>query len=207
MRGADRVRDRLTLLLNSEMPRKIPLLRTAWGVDNSLLPDVNRWISGDPPDEAVFADAKNKAWVIVVNPRLLKSVRTGDFSPAGEPEYHNRYACRVYVWTLGSDWNTAIAARDNLAAVAGQSLKQYPSLSTDGGDTGYRVNEDTYTEDYGAPLRANGSKAWAAAILSVDIDVEEVVDDGSTLPALGTADTMNVDTGAVGPGQPFPEEE
>jgi hypothetical protein len=201
------VRDRLSLLLASEMPRKIPLLRAAWGVDDSLLPTVDRWISGDPPEEVITADKEHTTWVIVVNPRLLKSVRTGDFSPAGEPEYHNRYACRIYLWTLGDDWNIAIAARDNLAAVASQSLKQYPTLSTDGGDTGYRVNEDTYTEDYGAPVRANGSRSWAAAILSVDIDVEEVIDDGSTLPPFGTADTLGVTSVAVGPGQPFPEEE
>jgi hypothetical protein len=202
MRGADGVRDRLAVLLATEMPRKIPLLRQAWGVGAERLPDVDYWISGDIPEEMVSAGA----WVVVVNPRLLRTVRTGSFSPAGEPEYRSRYACRIYVWTLGLDWNSAIDARDKLTACARLSLFQYSTLSTDGGDTGYLVHENTYTEDYGVPIRSKGSRCWAASIMSVDVDVEEFVDDGSTRPPIGVAEDVTPQTAAVGPTQPFPEE-
>ena len=203
MRGADEVRDRLTLLLASEMPRKIPLLRQEWGVGSDRLPDVTRWVSGDIPDETVDTGC----WVIVVNPRLLRMVRTGDFSPAGEPEFRNRYACRVYVWVLGQDWDTAAAARDNTAVCARLSMIQYPTLTNEGGDTGCVLHEDTYTEDFGTPARVKGGRCWAAAILSVDIDVYEHVDAGTTLPALGAAEQITPTASAVGPGRPFEESE
>lgn len=206
MRGANAVRDRIAILLASEMPRKIPLLREAWNLNADRLPDVDHWVSGDIPEETVNGMA-GAAWVVAVNPRLLRMVRTGDLSPAGDPEYHCRYACRVYVWTLGADWDTAIAARDNLTACARLSLAQYPTLTNMGGDTGYLMHEDTYTEDFGVPVRSSGSRCWAAAIMSVDVDVEEFIDAGSTVPALGVAETVDASAFAVGPDQPFPEED
>lgn len=206
MKGANAVRDQLTLLLASEMPRKIPLLRQAWNIDASLLPDVEQFVSGDVADE-VLNGGQGGSWVIVVNPRLLRATRTGDFSPAGESEFHNRYVCRIFVWTLGADWEKSQACRDNLAAAARLSLIQYPTLVNDGTRTKWRVNEGTYTEDFGVPVRSRGSRVWSAAILSVEIDAEEYVDDGSTLPPLGTAETITPDAFAVGPGQPFPPPE
>lgn len=206
MKGADAVRDRVAILLASEMPRKIPMLREAWGVGADRLPDVTYWVSGDIPEETVNGMA-GTAWVVVVNPRLLRMVRTGDFSPAGDPEYRSRYACRIYVWVLGPDWDTAIDARDKLTACARLSLIQYPTLTNAGGDTGYLMHEDTYTEDFGVPVRSSGSRCWAAAIMSLDVDVEEFVDDGSTVPPLGVAETVDTTAFAVGPGQPFPEED
>ena len=200
MRGADHVRDRLCLLLQTEMPRKAPLLREAWNLDSAALPDVGQFVSGDIAEEAI---GKHDGLVIVVNPRLLRSVPTGDFSPEGEPEYHSTYSCRVYVWAKGPDWDRATAARDNLAASARLSILQYPTLSVEGGDTGYRLNGATYTEDYGVPVRVQGSRTLAAAILSVDMLAEEVIDDGSTRPRLGTVQELAAASYAVGPTTPF----
>lgn len=201
MRGANGVRDQMALLLASEMPRKIPLLREAWNVDAGKLPDVKRVVSGDLPEQALSGD---DSLIVVINPRLLRSVRTGDFNANGAPEYRSRYSCRVYVWALGADWDGAIAARDNLAACARLCLFEYPTLTNEGGDTGYLMYENTYTEDFGVPLRGAGSRCWAAAILSIDADVEEYVDAGSTVPPLGTAQQIAATTTAVGPTQPFP---
>lgn len=203
MRGANAVRDQLALLLASEMPRKIPLLRQAWDRDASQLPDVDQFVSGDVPDE-VINGGQGGAWVIVVNPRLLRMTRTGDFSPAGEPEFHCRYVCRIFVWARGANVELSQECRDNLAAAARLCIVQYPTLTNDGTLLNYRVNEGTYTEDFGMPVRVNGSKAWSAAILSVEIDAEEFVDDGSTLPPLGEVETVQADTYAVGPQVPFP---
>jgi hypothetical protein len=203
MRGANGVRDQMTLLLASEMPRKNPLLREAWNLDAAKLPDVERFVSGDLPEQALSGKG---SLVVVINPRLLKAVRTGDFSPLGAPEYRSRYSCRVYIWALGDDWDGAIAARDNLAACARLCLFEYPTLAVEGGDTGYLIFENTYTEDFGVPVRASGSRCWAAAILSIDADVEEFVDAGSTVPALGAAEQITPTTTAVGPTQPLPGE-
>lgn len=201
MKGANGVRDQMTLLLASEMPRKIPLLREAWNVDAAKLPEVTKVISGDLPEQALSG---GESLVVVINPRLLRSNRTGDFDENGSPEYRSRYSCRVYIWALGNDWDGAIAARDNLAACARLCLFEYPTLTNQGGDTGYLMYENTYTEDFGVPLRGAGSRCWAAAILSIDADVEEHVDDGSTVPPLGTAQQIAATTTAVGPLQPFP---
>jgi hypothetical protein len=208
VRGANGVRDRLAWLLAEEIPRKTVLLRAKWSVDDVALPDPTAYFSGDAPEELVKDTS-----IVVVNPRLLKSVRTGDISPTGEPEYHSRYSCRVYVWVKGPDWSRATEGRDNLAVCARLCLLQYPNLNNKidpqaaTTDTGYRVEEDTYQEDFGVPIRIQASRTYAAAILSVDITVEEYVDDGSTLPAYGTVQELTAASFAVGPAIPFPGEE
>jgi hypothetical protein len=204
VRGANGVRDRLAWLLAEEIPRKNPLLREAWRLDDVALPDPVKYFSGDAPEELVKDTS-----IVVVNPRLTKSTRTGDISPTGEPEYHFRYACRVYVWVKGPDWDRATEGRDNLAVCARMSLFQYPNLNNKidpdavSTDTGYRIEEDTYQEDFGVPIRAQASRTFAAAILSVDITVEEFLDDGSTLPPYGTVQQLAAASYAVGPTIPF----
>lgn len=197
------MRNQLCDLLSKEVPRKIPLLRAAWELPERDLigPDDVVFVSGDAPEQTIKETTVN-----VVNPRLLNTVRTGDINPQGEPEYHTTYACRIYVWAIGEDWFAAENMRDNLAAACRLSFLQYPTLTQAGGDTGYRVEEGTYTEDFGVPSRVNGSRCWSAAILSVDVTVEEFIDDGSTRPGLGTADTVTPSVAAVGPIQPLPGE-
>jgi hypothetical protein len=208
VRGANAVRDRLALLLAEEAVRKLPLLREQWRLDNIALPDPVRYYSGDTPEELVKDTS-----IIVVNPRLIKRVRTGDISPLGEPEYHSRFSCRVYVWAKGPDWDRAAEARDNLAVAMSLCMLQYPNLNNRidpeaaTTDTGYRVEEDTYQEDFGVPVRVQGSRAFAAAILSVDITVEEYIDDGSTIPPYGTVQQLAAAAFAVGPTIPFPGED
>jgi hypothetical protein len=201
MRGANGVRDQMALLLASEMPRKIPLLREAWNLDAGKLPNLDKVISGDPPESVI---TESNGLVAVINPRLVRTVRTGDFDELGAPEYRSRYSCRVYIWAKGQDWDGAIAARDNLAVCARLCLFEYPTLAVEGGDTGYLMYENTYTEDFGVPVRMGGSRCYAAAILSIDADVEEHVDAGSTVPALGSAEQITPTTTAVGPTQPLP---
>lgn len=211
MRGADAVRDRLAALFALEMPRKIPLIRQArdWGAE--MLPDVDRIVSADATLQTLAAHGgKWRTWVVVINPRLVRMTATGDFSPAGEPEFHNLYSCRVLVWHLGADWDLAIAGRDHVAEVARACLMQYPTLSVEPGDTGYRVNLPTYSEDFGEPVRSGakgGEKTWAASILTVDVVVEEYLDDGSTLPPLGTVGTVDTQSYAVGHTEPLPGED
>lgn len=197
------MRDQLCDLLSKEVPRKIPLLQAAWDLPEKGLADKDDvvFVSGDVAEQTIKETTVN-----VVNPRLLNTVRTGDINAQGEPEYHSTYACRIYVWAISEDWFAAEESRDNLAAACRLSFLQYPTLTQAGGDTGYRIEEGTYTEDFGVPTRVNGSRCWAAAILSVDVTVEEFIDDGSTRPGLGTADTVTPATTAVGPQQPFPGE-
>lgn len=206
MRGADGVRDQLALLFATELPRKIPLLRTQRGWGAEMLPDVDRIVSGDVADETIRGGG-TPTWVVVVNPRLVRMTPTGDFSELGEAEFHNLYSCRVLVWHLGRDWDLAIAGRDHVAEACRLCLVQYPTLSTEPGDSGFRLNVPTYTEDFGVPARVQSGKAWAASILSVDVLVEEHLDDGSTLPALGTVGTVEPDPYAVGFTEPMRNEE
>lgn len=204
MRGADGVRGQMTRLFASDMPRRIERLRLArdWGAE--LLPDVDVFLSGDPPDSRQSSNEGNKVWVVVVNPRLIRIAATGDYSPAGEPEYHCTYSCRVYVRTKGADWQLSEAARDHIAEAARSTLLQYPTLSTEPGETGFRVVQATYNEDYGVPSRVpNNQGVWAAAILTVDVLSEEYVDDGSTLPPLGEMQEVDATSYAVGVDEPM----
>lgn len=204
MRGADGVRDKLAALLLSEVRTKIPLLRTAWSAYAVTIPNLDEVVSGESPDMAL--DSRGDTWVLVLNPRLL-SVRRTDIID-GQPEYMSRYACRVYTWAKGNTWEHAISARDNLAAAVRLALLQYPNLDNKAqGDTGYRLYENTYTEEFGEPLRltnAKGRRVWAGAVHAIDLDCQETLADGSTRLPIGTADTVTTNATVVGPTQPLP---
>jgi hypothetical protein len=204
MRGADGVRDQMARLFATDMPRRIELLRIARGWGAELLPDVDAFLSGDIPDSEINSNKGHRVWLVVVNPRLIRLVPTGDFSAAGDAEYHCTYSCRVFIKTRGDNWQLSEAARDHIAEAARATLLQYPSLSTEAGETGFRMTHPTYGEDYGTPSRvANGQGAWAAAILTVDVLSEECVDDGSTLPPLGEVQEVDAATYAVGVREPM----
>lgn len=194
----------MTRLFASDMPRRIERLRAARGWSAAELPDVDVFLSGDVPDSQLNSTQGHKTWVVVVNPRLIRQVATGDYSPAGDPEYHFTYSCRVFIRTRGEDWQLSEAARDHVAEAARATLLQYPTLSTEPGETGYRTVQTTYGEDYGIPTRvANGQGAWAAAILTVDTLTEEYVDDGSTLPPVGEVLSVDTTSYAVGVQEPM----
>lgn len=204
MKGADAVRDRLVALLQFEVARKVPLLRVAWDLEATSLPEIERLTSGEAPDRLL--DSSASTWVNVVNPRLLKVTRIGIKN--GLPEYLTRYSCRIYTWAKSDNWGNAVAARDHLAVTCRLSLLEYPNLTPDtAGDTGYRLHENTYTEEFGEPLRmANpGNRVWAGAVLAIDADVQETLEDGSTRAPIGVAETLITTASAVGPGQPLPE--
>jgi hypothetical protein len=204
MRGADALRDRIVSLLEFEVARKVPLLRVAWDQYAVRVPDLEKIVSGEAPQRAL--DSQGDTWVTVVNPRLLSLTRTDIID--GRPEYMVRYSCLIYVWALGEDWGDALSARDNLAVACRLSLLEYPNLTAAGiGDTGYRLHENTYTEQFGEPIphaAGKGGRVWAGAVLAIDADVQETLADGSTREPLGSAEQVSVTATAVGPLQPLP---
>lgn len=207
MRGADGVRNAVAAMLVDVMPIKIPLLREAYGVDQGILPDLDVVSSGEVPDKAFTSIGQT--WVEVVNPRLLPGIQRVDIDPAGYPVYRMRYACRVYVWALGEDWDNAILRRDMMSGAVRMALFEFPTLTIKGGDTGYLVHEDTYTEEYGIPApTANASgRSWASALLSVDMWSEETMDAGRMRPPIGVvATTPTVGTTVLGPSSPMPDD-
>lgn len=206
MRGADEMRDKLAVLLQQALPRKIPLLRTAWNLDDAILPLVTDITSGEPVDNAL--SSKKEPWVLVINPRLLTTDQV-DIDDTGLPVYNARYSCRIMTWALGADWDAAIAARDNLAAACRLCLLEWPNLEYGTfGNTNFRLHRNTYTEEFGVPLRTQGNsgggRVWAGAQLSVDVDREDGLADGSLRPPYGTANTVTPAAQAVGPAQPMP---
>lgn len=206
MRGADEMRDKLGLLLQDTLPRKIPLLRAAWGLDANSLPMVTDITSGEPVDNALSSKKDN--WVLVINPRLLTTDQV-DIDENGLPVYNARYSCRIMVWAIGGDWDAAILARDNLAVACRLCLLEWPNLEYGTyGNTNFRLHRNTYTEQFGVPLRmqgnSGGGRVWAAAQLSVDVDREDGLTDGSLRPPIGTANTVTPTAQAVGPIQPMP---
>lgn len=203
MRGANGVRDKLADLIRAEVPRKIPLLRVAWTLDGTAIPDVEEVVSGEAPDGALTS--AGDTWVLVVNPRLLSTKRVDIVD--GLPVYMTRYSCRVYTWAKSDNWPNAVAARDNLAVACRLALFEYPNLSTTArGDTGYRSYENTYTEEFGEPLRTNNlsGRVWAGAVLAIDVDCEETLKDGSTRAPIGTNNSTTTTATAVGSNRPLP---
>jgi hypothetical protein len=210
VKGADGVRDQIVSLLQFEVARKVPLLRTAWDLQAVSMPEIEQLVSGEPPD--LVLDSSGNTWVNVINPRFL-STRRVDIR-RGLPVYLTRYSCRVYVWSKSDSWAEAIASRDHLAVACRLSLLEYPNLSPGArGDTGYRLHENTYTEEFGEPFRVRnpkGNRAWAGAVLAIDADVEETLEDGSTRTPIGDPalpNTLTITAEAAGPGQPLPGEE
>lgn len=206
MRGADEMRDKLAVLLRQALPRKIPLLRANWGLDDNSLPMVTDITSGEPVDNAL--SSKKDSWVLVINPRLLKTDQV-DIDPTGLPVYNTRYSCRIMAWAIAANWDAAILARDNLAVAIRLSLLEWPNLEYGTfGNTNFRLYRETYTEEFGVPMRAQGNsgggRVWAGAQLSVDVDREDDIDDGSLRPPIGTAQTVTPTAQAIGVTQPMP---
>lgn len=207
MRGAAGVRHKLASMLAAEVPRKVPLLRDVWELDASRVPNLEELVDGVAPDHALTS--AGDTWALVINPRLLRQTRVD--IKHGLPVYNSRYACRVFVWVKAIDFGTAIEARDNLAAAFRSSLLEYPNLDIAvRGDTGYRVHEDTYAEEFNEPYRlgkqtgGKGGKVWAGALLSVDVDSEEDLADGSTREPIGELEEVTVTIDGVGADQPLP---
>jgi len=211
VKGADGVRDQIAALLQFEVARKVPLLRTAWDLTATSMPEIEQLVSGEPPDSVL--DSSGNTWVNVINPRFLKTQRVD--IQRGLPVYLTRYSCRIYVWAKADSWADVRAARDHLAAACRLALFEYPNLTPGArGDTGYRLHENTYTEEFGEPFRvrnSKGNRAWAGAVLAIDADVQETLEDGSTRPPIGELEnpqnTITVTAAAAGPGQPLPGED
>lgn len=206
MRGADGVRDALAEFLAAALPRKIPALRAAWRLDQGHLPDIGAISSGEMPEEALTEIAD--VWVEVVNPRMLPGMKWVDITPAGDPQFHTRYACKLYVWALGKDWDAAMARRDMIAVAVRLCLLEFPTLTLEGGDTEYLVLQETWSEEYGVPTRApnDSGRSWCSAVLAVDTRAEEDMGDGRLREPVGTSTRVLLAAGGVGPSTPFPED-
>lgn len=205
MRDAGHLRDVVRDALAIEVPRKIPLLRTQWGMTQVELPDLATIVSGAPVENALTSESDT--WATVLNPRLFKTDQV-DIDPNGLPVYMSRYSCRIYVWARAPEWALAIGIRDRLAVACRLALLEWPNLKPGiYGDTGYRLHRNTYTEQFGEPVRLverGGGRVWAGALLAVDVDTEESLADGSTRAPIGDAHTVTPDAVAVGPDQPLP---
>jgi hypothetical protein len=205
VKGADNVRDVLTRMLTDETPRKIDLLRTAWNLTEIEFPYAQKITSGEVSDNLL--KSMDESLIMVINPRLNKITQI-DIDPYGLAVYSCQYSAKIYIWTKASEWDMAIARRDRLALVCRLTMLEWPNL-TPGiyGDSGYRLHQETYTEQFGEPTRitsATSNRTIAPALLAIDIDTEETLRDGSTRPPLGSADTVTPGAFAVGPTTPLP---
>lgn len=200
------MRNALAAMLADVLPQKIPLLRAAYGIDEGPLPDVDVVSSGEMPEQALTSIGD--VWLEVVNPRLLPGLLRVDIDPAGYPVYRMRYACRVYVWAKGADWDEAMVRRDMITGATRMAMLEFPTLTTAGGDTGYLVHEDTYTEEFGVPQRVpNASgRCWATALCSVDMWSEESMAEGRMREPIGANNSTVITPEVYGPTAPFPDD-
>lgn len=204
--GARGCRDQVAVAITFELPRKIVLLREAWRVDENQLPTLDSVTSGEVTDQHLKGDLTTQ--VVVVTPKLRKQVRVA-MDEAGRPVYMCRYACQVFVWVKAVAWQHSVDARDITTDAVRRSLIEWPNLTPAvRGDSGYRVHEDTLQIEFGTPLRMvnNGGRLWCGSVLSLDIEAEETLSDGSTREPIGTVGEVNATASVVGPDQPFPGE-
>ena len=200
------LRQRIIDHLSVELPRKIPLLRVAWAASADELPDMRKIIAGETVDEAIGGDADAGSWAVVAVPRIARAPRPVEIDPAGRFVFLTRYACQVSVWARSAEWEAVQTQRDGLALACRLCLLEYPTLSSQVGDTGHRLVLTSLTEQYGGPVRVrNKAITWAGALLLFEVDVEETLAAGSTRTPLGSADTLSPAAGAVGVDQPMPE--
>lgn len=206
MRGPDGVRDQIAAMLGEVLPLKVPALRTAYGLSPDDLPDIDLVSSGEIPESAL--SSLGTTWIEIINPRLLPGIQRVDIDPLGYPVYRMRYACRIYCWALGDDWDGALRRRDMICLAVRASLFEFPTLQTEPGDSGYLVHEDTYTEEYGAPVRApnDSGRTWASALCSIDLWSEEGTAAGALRPAIGENRGATVGTTVLGPNAPIPDD-
>lgn len=208
MRGPDEMRDKLATLIRQAAPPKTELLRASWDYDAVALPDIDLVKSGELADD-ILNGSLGTCVVDVVNPRLLTSDQV-DIDPYGQPVYSTRYSCQLFIWCQAAEWDVAIAARDHAVAVVRLCLLEWPNLEYNTfGNTNFRLHRNTYTEQFGEPVRINnraGGKVWTVARLAIDADREDDIHDGSLRPPIGAATTINPTAQAVGPTQPLPGE-
>lgn len=210
MNGPDAVRDACVRLLREDLPERIPLLRTARGLDHARLPDVpaERISSAERPSNVL--DGAQKSWIEVINPRKVRT-RQVDLDVYGNPVYRSTWGVRVIVWALALEWDVSIAARDNLMAAVAGCLLEYPTLSRTPGDTGYLVNINTLSEEPGAPIRMADApqgarinpRVWTGGALLYQMDDESTLAEASTRPPWGEAEQITVTGEVAAPGQPI----
>jgi hypothetical protein len=206
MRGPDGPRDRLANFLVEALPRKIDLLRQAWTLDEGKLPDLGKLSSGELPENLI--NSVSDAWIEVVNPRMLPGLRRVDITPAGDPVYLTRFSCRIFVWALGLDWDMSLARRDNIAAAVKMVLLEFPTLTLAGGDTGWVVLEETWSEEYGSPQRTSNQsgRCWCSAVLSVDVRAEQSLSAGRMRAPIGRNNSVVLDVAPVAPAAVIPHD-
>lgn len=204
MRGADGVRDALAHFLLDALPLKTAALRAAWNLDQGRLPDMGAVTSGEMTEEALTDVAD--AWCEIVNPRMLAGMRWVDITDAGDPVFHTRYACKLYVWALGVNWDQSIIRRDMLALAVRTCLLEFPTLTLAGGDTEYVALQETWSEEYGVPTRApnDSGRTWCSAVLSVDVRAEESLAAGRLREPIAQAARVVLGADGVGPHSEFP---
>ena len=207
MRSIDVLRQRIIDHLTFELPRKIPLLRVVWALDATGLPDMSRIIAGETVDEAIGGDVEAGAWAVTSIPRIARPPRPMEIDPAGRFVFLTRYACQIAVWARSAEWDVTRSQRDRLALACRLCLLEYPSLNSQtSGDTGYRLVLNSFTEQYGVPVRVrNKAITWAGALLLFEVDTEETLGDGSTRTPLGDVESLLPAADAVGADQPMPE--
>ncbi|MGH3986593.1 MAG: LamG domain-containing protein [Pseudonocardiaceae bacterium] len=190
--GAKAVRDRVAALLVADLGARIDAMCELWVLDAATFPAPDRVIShgdtpadprypgtlavtsGEPPDFAL--DHTARSWVEVITPRLMPKTQTWGLTPRGNLLYRFRYACKLYVWALGDTWREALDARDRLAVAVRDALFDLRTLQIPpaSGDSGYLVDPNTMSEEFGAPFRIAGKsgtnpRVRAAALLNYEV--------------------------------------
>jgi hypothetical protein len=205
VKDAGEIADLVTAALLFEAPRKVRLIRVAKGFTEQELPDFQKINSGEITDSAITDKAQFLA--LVLTPRLYKTWQV-DIDSYGIPVQMNQWSLRINVWAKSKDWDAAKAIRNRLITVIRQALLEWPNMVPGTyGDTGFRLRGDTLNEQLFLPNRIvnAGNLVAAPGIVSVQMDSEESMREGSTRTPIGNPDLpINFDAEAIGVGQNQP---
>lgn len=157
--------------LVNDLPARLAVYRTHWGLSTSQLPEPRRYLTYEP-----FA---LDAWPTIITMVIgTQDVRRTDYAVDADPIFRVTYQMRTYVWVRDGGAQVVTDQRDNLVTVVREALMDGPSLSKyDSSVPCYpKIDESSVREEFSDLTLIKGERLLAGAYVSYDLSLEEVVD-------------------------------
>lgn len=195
LRGATAVRQAVIEYLGVTVPEIVDMARTEWELDEYHLPYPVAYDAYEPY-------ALDKWPLIGVNVVQAEEFFRRSYEDAMSQRYLVQYTVRVFTWVrtpmdenevpIEPEYSQSLRLRDDLAAVVRAALLRSGCL---GYPNNILFDEGSLSEEYSEATGLKGDRFVAGVIHSFQIRFDESV----PLLGIGSADTISIDTNAVGP--------
>lgn len=195
LRGATAVRAAVIDYLANTVPGVVDSARTEWEVDEYQLPYPVAYDAYEPY-------ALDRWPLIGVNVVQAEDFNRRSYEEAMSQRYLVQYTVRVFTWVrtpmdenevpIEPEYSESLRLRDDLAAVVRAALLTSGCL---GHPENILFDEGSLAEEYSEATGVKGDRFVAGVVHSFQIRFDESV----PLVGLGSADTISIDSDAVGP--------